>query len=74
MCFEASIRVEFKIKVIHFVAIFNFAEGIELIRNSDKKLQGSEVMNSLCYKFNTWKYFEVFVPMLKPTVSGSILS
>ena len=42
-CFEASIRVEFKIKVVHLMAIYNFAEEIESIRKTDKKLRSSEV-------------------------------
>ena len=43
MCFEASIRVKFKIKVVHLAAIYNFAEEIESIRESDQKLWNSEV-------------------------------
>src|ERR1051325_7476936 len=52
-CFEASIRVEFKIKVVHLAAIYNFAEGIESIRETDKKLRSSEVTVYHFSKFNT---------------------
>src|ERR1051325_7870803 len=52
MCFEASIRVEFKIKVIHFAAIYNFVEGIEFIRDSDRKLQSLENKDSSCLQYS----------------------
>ena len=52
-CFEASIRVGFKIKVVHLAAIYNFAEEIESIRETDQKLRSSEVTVYHFSNFNT---------------------
>ena len=56
-CFEASIRVEFKIKVVHLAAIYNFTEEIESIRESDQKLRSSEVTG---YHFSKIQHLEIF--------------
>ena len=56
-CFEASIRVKFKIKVVHLAAIYNFTEEIESIRESDKKLRSSEVT---VYHFSKIQHLEIF--------------
>ena len=52
-CFEASNRVKFKIKVVHLAAIYNFAEEIESIRKTDKKLRSSEATVYHFTKSNT---------------------
>src|ERR1051325_1394050 len=57
MCFEASIRVKFKTIVVHLAAIYNFAEEIESIRETDQKSRSSEVT---VYHFSKIQHLEIF--------------